>query len=225
MEQTGVSGTATPGTAELQLGSKHRGWYSRGYLPHCDHPGLLQTITYRLADSLPARVVAEFETDTRHLSPEERRNQRRARVDAWLDSGFGCCVLQYPAAAACVRDSWQHFARIYYDLIAWVIMPNHVHVLIRVYDGVPMSKIVQSWKNFTARRIRQMISEETLVSPLPEKGLWMRDYWDRFIRSEQHFQATVEYIHQNPVKAGLVSKGDDWPWSSSLAWGGLAGTD
>lgn len=45
--------------------------------------------------------------------------------------------------------------------------------------------------------------------------VWMREYWDRFIRNEKHFVATVNYIHQNPVKAGLVSHPEDWPWSSA----------
>jgi hypothetical protein len=54
----------TPGNIERQLGTAHRGWYSCGYLPHLDHPGLLQAIAYHLADSLPAaaleRIAAEL---------------------------------------------------------------------------------------------------------------------------------------------------------------------
>jgi len=220
-------------TAEHQLGPAHRGWYSRGYLPHCDHPGLLQNITYRLADSLPAAVREQIEVDLRSLPPSQQDMERRRRVEAWLDAGHGSCVLRRPEAAQCVVDTWRHFDGERYDLIAWVVMPNHVHVLVRVYEGVPLAKIVQSWKSYTARRIRPLMQEESRagVQPLPatmeekdspagarrsrKQGVWVREYWDRYIRDERHFLTAVEYIHRNPVKAGLVRRASDWPWSSA----------
>jgi len=102
--------------------------------------------------------------------------------------------------------------------MAWVVMPNHVHVLIRVYEGATLGKIVQSWKSYTGRQIAE------LGLGVPRAGatgrsVWMRDYWDRFIRDEKHFNAAVEYIHGNPVKAGLVKNPEDWPWSSGPSWG------
>jgi len=119
-----------------------REWYSRGYLPHRDHPGLLQAITYRLADSLPAKALARIEEELRMVDPQHVDAERRKRLDAWLDSGRGCCVLREPRAATCVIDTWRRFAGERYDLIAWVVMPNHTHVLIRVYEGVALGKIV-----------------------------------------------------------------------------------
>jgi REP element-mobilizing transposase RayT len=220
------------GTAEPQLGPTHRGWYSRGYLPHCDHPGLLQAITYHLADSLPAAVLEQMDAELRSLPPERQHTERRRRVEAWLDAGHGSCVLRLPEAAACVVDTWRHFAGERYDLIAWVVMPNHVHALVRVYDGVPLGKIVQSWKSYTGRRIRVMMEKEggagerripVMMEEESRAGarrsqderVWMREYWDRYIRDERHFQMAVDYIHQNPVKAGLVTIAKDWPWSSA----------
>jgi REP element-mobilizing transposase RayT len=205
------------GNAEPQLGPTHRGWYSRGYLPHCDHPGLLQSITYHLADSLPAAVLEQMDAELRTLPPERQDTERRRSVEAWLDAGHGSCVLLLPRAAACVVDTWRHFAGERYDLIAWVVMPNHVHVLVRVYDGVPLAKIVQSWKSYTARRIRAMMEAESRAGARrsQDQGVWMREYWDRYIRDERHFQMAVDYIHQNPVKARLVGMAKDWPWSSA----------
>jgi len=228
-------GEPNTGNAEPQLGPTHRGWYSRGYLPHCDHPGLLQVITYHLADSLPAAVLEQIDAELRSLPPERQNSQRRTLVDAWLDAGHGSCVLRLPQAAACVVDTWRHFAGERYDLIAWVVMPNHVHVLIRTHEGVALGKIVQSWKSYTGRRIREMLedmsragaecaqtgragarrSRDRRAPARPSQGVWMREYWDRYIRDERHFQAAVDYIHQNPVKAGLVGKAEDWPWSSA----------
>jgi putative transposase len=228
---------SNPGNAEHQLGPTHRGWYSRGYLPHCDHPGLLQSITYRLADSLPAAVLRHMDAELRTLPPGRRDTERRRRVEAWLDAGHGSCVLRLPEAATCVVDTWRHFAGERYDLIAWVVMPNHVHVLVRVYEGVPLAKIVQSWKSYTGRRIRPMMEESraasqqipTLTQQDSRAGaqqsqaprVWMREYWDRYIRDEQHFHMAVDYTHQNPVKARLVATAADWPWSSAREYAEL----
>ncbi len=102
-----------------------------------------------------------------------------------------------------VQDSLQHFHGTKYDLIAWVIMPNHVHALIRQRQGGLIAAIVQSWKTYTAKRI------------LGTGNLWQRDYWDRFVRDDQHFWRSVHYIHENPVKARLVERAEDWRWSSA----------
>ncbi len=157
-----------------------------------------------------------MDAELRTLPPGRRDTERRRRVEAWLDAGHGSCVLRLPEAAACVVDTWRHFAGERYDLIAWVVMPNHVHVLVRVYEGVPLAKIVQSWKSYTGRRIRVLREE----SPARARGsqmqeVWMREYWDRYIRDERHFHMAVDYIHQNPVKARLVGMAKDWPWSSA----------
>jgi putative transposase len=232
----GDPGGVGGGDAELALDPTHRGWYSRGYLPHCDYPGLLQSITYRLADSLPVSALERMEAEL-HLLPERQRDvERRRLIEEWLDAGHGCCVLRWPEAAACVVENWQHFAGERYDLIAWVVMPNHVHLLIRVYEGVSLGKIVQSWKSYTGRRIRAMLDEGRAgarrsqagrsqagrASEALADGVWMREYWDRYIRDERHFEAVVGYVHDNPVKAGLVDKAENWPWSSAREFAELA---
>jgi len=226
---------AIPGSAEHQLGIS-KGWYSRGYLPHRDHPGLLQSITYRLADSLPADAVARVEEELRLVGPQRRDAQRRKRLEAWLDAGHGCCVLRDPRAAPLIVNNWRRFAGERYDLIAWVVMPNHAHVLVRMYEGSALGKIVQSWKSYTARRIRPLMVEERGragarrsqpgragarrsqaggAGARRSQAVWMREYWDRFIRNERHFAVVVDYIHKNPVKAGLAARPEDWQWSSA----------
>ena len=242
MENMGMEDTESRSESQCRVGvgAEHQGqcragarrsqlgWYSRGYLPHCDHPGLLQSITYRLADSLPRDVLARMEDELRLVDPRRVDTQRRLKVEAWLDAGHGGCVLRNARAAACVVDNWRHFAGERYDLIAWVVMPNHVHVLIRVYEGIMLGKIVQSWKSYTGRRIKDWMGTPSTNSALvddqgSEKSragarrsqVWQREYWDRFIRNERHFNTVVEYIHQNPVKAGLVDQAEQWEWSSA----------
>lgn len=149
-----------PGSAEHQFGASEpsppKDWYSRGYLPHRDHPGLLQGITYHLGDSLPREALERMEEELRFVEDKKKESERRKKIEAWLDAGYGSCVLRDPRAAKLIVDTWRRFAGIRYDLIAWVVMPNHVHALVRMYEGVDLGKVVQSWKNYTARKIREM---------------------------------------------------------------------
>jgi putative transposase len=183
--------------------SSGKGWYRRT-LPHADFPGLLQFITYRLSDSLPASALEAIRLETESLPPERRDLEVRRRVEHLLGNGHGSCALRTPQMAHCVVETWERFSPERYRLIAWVVMPNHVHVLIEVCEGWELSRIVQSWKSFTGRRLSEC------------HGVgWMPEYWDRFIRDERHFERTVAYIHENPVAAGLVASQEQWPWSSA----------
>jgi type I restriction enzyme R subunit/putative DNA methylase len=187
-------------------------WYSRGYLPHRDAKQLLQAVTFRLADSLPQEKLTQLEAELLELPENQRATRRREKIEHWLDAGMGCCALRHPKLAEQMRDSLQHFDGQRYRLIAWCIMPNHVHVLLETLT--PLAKIVQGWKSITARWALTHNEEFQLGIPDP-KHLWMREYWDRFIRNDTHLENVVLYIHQNPVKAGLCQRAEEWPWSSA----------
>ena len=187
-------------------------WHSRGYLPHRDRTLLLQSITFRLADSLPQTVLQQLESEIRLLPKTHQNIAKRKSIEQWLDAGMGCCALRNAEAAAYVQKSLLHFDGDRYHVIAWVVMPNHVHVLI---DPVhPIAKIVQGWKSFTARWLLAKNEQLGLEIPDPHH-VWMREYWDRFIRDDAHLRATIDYIHRNPVKAGLCREPSAWPWSSA----------
>lgn len=84
-----------------------------------------------------------------------------------------------------------------------------------------MALIAASWKSFTGRRIARYVRKRQGGKRLTGTGrVWQRGYWDRYIRSEQHFRAAVAYDHKSPVKARLVEKPEDWPWSSAGFEGG-----
>jgi REP element-mobilizing transposase RayT len=78
-------------------------------------------------------------------------------------------------------------------------------VLIKVIAGNPLGKTVHSWKSFTAKHI---IQATNCTGPV-----WQADYWDRFIRDEEHYFRAAHYIAMNPVRAGLVKTADEWEWS------------
>ncbi len=211
--------------------AQEKGWYSRGYLPHRDEVGLIQAITFRLADSLPQAKLRQLEDELSSLPEDERENTRRNRIEQWLDAGMGCCALKNPTLAKVVQDALLHDDGTRYRLLAWCIMPNHVHVLIRPL--VPLSEIVGTWKSFTAHWAKKNLLGALASSPAlcvskekvdgsylaaEDSGaprVWQREYWDRYVRNEEHYHNTIAYIHENPVKAGLCGSPAAWQWSSS----------
>ena len=208
-----VTQRAHTGNAEFQLGSVGGKWHSRGYLPHFNRKNRLQAISFRLADSLPQSKLKELEPLLKTLPKDlDKEQAKRRKVEVWLDQGSGCCALQNEAVAEKVQNALFHFDGNRYQLIAWCIMPNHVHVLIQ--PDIELSKIVQSWKSYTSRWAHAHNAELELGAPVG-KPFWMRDYWDRYIRNQKHFMNVVEYIEQNPVKAGLCGRAEDWGYSSA----------
>lgn len=188
---------------------------SRGYLPHVEGQPLIQHITFRLADALPASVLEGWREDLGSLSDEERRQCLRQRVETFADAGHGSCVLREAKCAAICEEAFFHGNGERYALLAWCVMPNHCHVLIHPAPDWALSRIVHSWKSYTAHVItRQMRGPGKQA----QQAVWQREYWDRFIRDERHYRRAVDYIHQNPVAAGLCSQPEDWRFSS--AWGG-----
>ena len=181
----------------------HKVWYSRGYLPHLDEPGLVQGITYRLYDSLPAERRAEWGAllQMPNLKVQERR------IESYLNNGYGSCWLRDERIAEIVQDNLLHFDTQRYRLLAWVIMPNHVHVLIETQQGHPLPQVVHSWKSYTANYANQVLRR---VGPF-----WHREFFDRYIRDERHLEKAVLYIHGNPVAAGLAERAEDWPYGSA----------
>jgi REP element-mobilizing transposase RayT len=211
-----------------------RGWHSRGYLPHLDAAAVVQHVTYRLADSLPLHVLTELERELQRVPQRRVPLERRKRIERTLDAGHGACLLREPQAAALVQSSFRHFDGVRYRLLAWVVMPNHVHVLVEPLAGHSLPRIVSSWKSYTARRLAALPGPPGSSpagapgsSPAPgppgsspaSSRIWHREYWDRYIRDEGHLTDVVRYIHENPVQARLVGRAEDWPWSSARWWG------
>ena len=193
-------------------------WYSRGYLPHCDNQNVTQFISFRLADSLPQKLLNSIERELNVFPKDERLAQRFRFVEKYVDMGYGSCALANAKVAEILENSLLMFDGERYDLVAWCIMPNHIHVLIR--PNIALGKIVQSWKSYVARWTLARNEELDLDFPIEVTGgkFWEREYWDRFIRNEEHFYKVLKYIHRNPVKARLCKEVGDWRWSS--AWEG-----
>jgi len=179
-----------------------RGWHERGYLPHRDEPGLIQFVTFHLADSFPAALRSEWAA----LLDIESDRERRDQLEVYLDKGRGACHLRRDDAAGLVERSLRMFHGRRYDLRAWMVMPNHIHALFKV-DSTPMSRIVEGWKSCTSRDVGKLLGRRG--------QFWEEDYWDTFMRDADHEMKTRRYVENNPVNAGLVRDPKEWRWSSA----------
>jgi hypothetical protein len=108
-------------------------WYTRGYLRHFDSEGSVQFVTFGLSDSVPQSVLDKWRQELE--SDEIADIDFRKRVEMYLDQGYGSCCLKDYGVASVVRDTLFKFDKVKYDLIAWVIMPNHAHVLFKLLPG------------------------------------------------------------------------------------------
>ena len=184
------------------------GWHSRGYLPHFDGRAIPQFITLHLADSIPQKVIQQWKRELTHLDDEQDRILLQKRIERYLDQGYGNAFLKDSRVATIVQDSLLKLDGERYDLFSWVVMPNHSHFLLTRFEDWELEQLMHSHKSYTAHQANKLLNRTG--------KFWMEEYFDRYIRNADHFRNAVNYIENNPVKAGLCSKPSDWPFSS--AW-------
>lgn len=179
---------------------------TKNRLPHWQQGAAWVFVTWRLGDSLPKAKLDQWREEraiwlSRHPEPWDEKTESEyhdrfsSQIDEWLDQGSGSCVLKDPVNAGIVADALRHFDGDRYEIVSFVVMPNHVHVLFRPLGKYTLPEILKSWKGFTAREINKRIGRMG--------ALWQDEYWDRLIRSERHFFKVAEYIRENPVKVSL----------------------
>ena len=185
-----------------------KGIYTRGYLPHWDFEGSVQAVTFRLGDSAPGKLIEtwrkELEIEVDELAKQKEIHRR---ISKYEDAGHGESHLKRADCAIIVQGKRIAGHSSSYRLIDWCIMPNHVHALIRLEGEAVLAEIVQAWKGGSAVEINRLLGRSG--------PLWQRDYYDRFVRDMDHFHDCRIYIRNNPVKAGLCEKPEDWKFSSA----------
>ncbi len=189
----------------------NRGWHSRGYLPHFDSDSEIQSLDFRLFDSVPRHLVEAWGRELgwhKHLNQSDPRAVAlRRRIETYEDTGYGACFLGDARIAKLTEDALLFFDGARYRLLAWCVMPNHVHSLFEMVEGYSLGGILHSWKSYTAKEANRILGR---------KGqFWDEDYYDRFIRDDGHLRNAIHYIEQNPVKAGLVTDAAQWRHSSA----------
>lgn len=200
-------------------------FYRRG-LPHIQPPGATLFITFRLAGTIPTQalqnLIAEAEATKAALSQVADANERNQRTDveqrrlfgkwdAILDTARdGPFWLRDPRVAELVCESMRHRDGRAYDLDAFCVMPNHVHLICTPRPKAEgsyfsMSSIMHSLKSYTAHKANRLLEREG--------GFWQRESYDHVVRDEDEWRRVVTYVLQNPVKAGLVEQWQEWKWT------------
>ena len=170
---------------------------TRANLPHWEQRGVTCFVTFRLADSLPkgkldALGVARDEWLAQHPAPwddataAEYRNEFDGRVQAWLDAGHGRCILKEDPARQIVERVLRRFDRVRYVLHAFVVMPNHAHVLFTPLGNNAVSAILRQWKGVSAHEINALRGTHGTI--------WQKESWDTLVRSQQHFDNVLRYM-------------------------------
>jgi len=191
---------------------------THGDLPHWEQANAFYFITWRTADSIPSGVLEKWQTEReawlwshgidgrmddwqRKLEelPEEAHREFYQRFTAeWhglLDECHGKCVLKSPDLSLLVENSLRHFDGQRYQLEAFVVMPNHVHVLAGIPGRGEMKRLSRAWKNFTAMQINKALSQHG--------QFWQWESFDHLVRSAASLQKFRDYIVKNPSKARL----------------------
>ncbi len=200
------------------------GIHSRGYLPHVKREGASYFVTFRLTDSLPNEVLLRFEreraAELRRLpaksapeQAEEIHRDLRRKIERYLDQGAGECHLRRPEIADRVAGALRYYHGQQYLLDDWVVMPNHVHLILWTLPNFTLSEILRSRKRHTAR-------QANLILGRTGEALWQRESYDHWIRNDEEKSRIRRYIRMNPVNARLCKAPEDWKWSS--AWPGWA---
>ena len=178
-------------------------------VPHWEQEAVTYFVTFRLGDALPQSRLDQWKREREawlafHPPPWKPETEREyhqrfsTTLEKWLDQNHGSCLLQNPACLSLVADALHYFEDVRYIQHAFVIMPNHVHVLFTPIGGHALDSLIHSWKSYSAKEINK-ISERT-------GELWQRTYFDRIVRDEDHFRNCARYIRNNPQKAGLSSQ-------------------
>jgi len=192
---------------ELSQNPSHLGWHSRGYLPHFDGGERSQFLTFRLHDALPGPVLLQWKEELKLEPNAEAESIMRRLVEAYLDQGHGSCYLKEGRIGSMVQGALLFHDQLKYRLTAWVVMPNHAHMLCTPCQGHSLAQIMHSLKSFTSSEANKMLGRAG--------RFWQKEYFDRYIRNARHFAKVVAYIENNPVKANLCKRPEDWPFSSA----------
>ncbi len=201
-----VQGAVKPRFGEVRI-------RDRGRLPHWEKEGGLYFITFHLGDSLPRQALREMVERNRILAVAKRLRVRltpaqeasaakysQKRTEEYFDRGIGECLLKDVRVAEAMAEALRFWHGKRYRLVAWCIMPNHVHVLCRFLPGHNLSDVLKGWKGYSAREANRILGRKGTI--------WRREYYDRLIRGDGEFQRAVQYVLSNPERAGFK----DWKW-------------
>ena len=213
--------------------------FRRRHLPHWDVPGATYFVTSCLEGSIPSAGLAELRKYRLELASRVRpdgqtaeawdRNQQKlvfAKFDELLDGQPAVRHLADPALAQIVQTALLFFAETRCDVYSFVVMPSHFHWVFRpteayalqLGDAKPRERLMQSIKTFSARHCNKHLGKSGTF--------WQDESYDHWIRDANELERIIRYVENNPVKAKLCVRPENWRWSSArwrlergLPWG------
>jgi 1-hydroxy-2-methyl-2-(E)-butenyl 4-diphosphate synthase len=193
------------------------------FLPHWKIDGGIYAVTFRLADSLPTEVLNRYREARDLISEkieilskldssrsqlddllslrEELNHLETSIIEPALNQGHGTCLFKNEQNAELLANALKHFDGTRYDLLAWCIMPNHVHVIHKPAKGEELDKILHSWKSYTSHEINKLNGTSG--------SIWQKESYDHLIRDGKDLRNQIDYILNNPTKAGYTN----WLWT------------
>jgi len=203
-------------------------------LPHWEQDEVCAFVTFRTADALPETVIREWVAGrnawlrANGINPDEGdwrsaleelpegtvssfHRQFTARLHELLDAGHGECLLRRPDLRQIVEESLMHWHGERCLLAGWVIMPNHVHLLVQPMREWSLLDLCLSWKQWTAHHIHRALGRSG--------HFWQGEGWDHLLRRAGYLLKYRRYMRRNPVKAKL--RDDEY----SLWMPGIEGLD
>jgi len=175
-------------------------------MPHWKQEGCTYFVTFRLADSIPIPRLHELQRERDEWmkqnggtltaeSQSELHEFYRAKLEEALDENLGSCVLNETSLSTKVASALKHFDGERYSLGHYVVMPNHVHALVRPLMNHSLSQILHSWKSFSAHEINKATGRSG--------HLWEDESFDHIVRDEHELERFAAYIENNPARARL----------------------
>lgn len=166
-------------------------------LPHLRQEDGVYFVTFRLAGSVPQEKVRQWRAQqmdhvAEHGKSEDAEHYVQRQIERWLDRGVGPLFLERREAAEIVEKSLRHFDGERYLLDEFVVMPNHVHVIVYPTRGNELGEIVRSWKRHTARQINLLLGRTG--------SFWQVEPFDHIVRDQEHLERFRIYIRSNPSK-------------------------
>ena len=183
--------------------------FHKRHLPHLHPSEGIFFITYRLVDSLPKEIINalhnEYKNEKEGILIQPNKHSYFVAFDEYMDKyKTDKNHLSIPEIAEINKKAIHHYDSNYYQLISYCIMSNHIHLVIKLTENAPdLSQIMHSIKRFSARESNIFLNQKG--------AFWMKESYDHLIRSTQELNNIVNYVVNNPVKAGLVKDWEDWP--------------
>jgi putative transposase len=205
----------------------YREFYRRN-LPHIQPRGATFLVNFRLAGSLPSEIVEQLRIEANRLEKNIQtikdqkeklllRNEGQYILfikwdEALHKSQTGPFWLRDERIAEKVANSILYHDNNWFDVLAYCIMPNHVHLVLMPYEisetsDYSLTKIMHNIKRNSANHANKILGRTG--------AFWQHENYDHFVRNDAELERIIKYVLYNPVKANLVKEQTDWKWSYS----------